>query len=326
MASPEGIAIAVILGLATAATFLWAATLSRHLFKRDGMVSEACFAVGLVFAAFGQLSLIFYPETDTGLITNGEMLRLAFIVMLLLGVEADAQATLSTLRQANLSLAQLKDAEVHRAALNERARLSRELHDGLAQSLWLAKLKAGRLAAVSDLGPDASRLWTEVVSAIDAGLGEARQAVLALRVDGDSESSFESLLLRSLDDFEDRFGLRTEFECPSALPRLPMRTEAEVLRIAQEALNNVARHADATVVRVRAAADEGQLAVSIRDNGRGFDMSQPTPGHVGLESMRERAALVGGTVRIESQPLDGTHIWVAVPIASDRAAMPRMAP
>ena len=308
-----GTPIGIFLGLLTATVFLWAAALSRQLYKRDGSISEAYFAVGLVFAAFGQLSLVFYPDALPGLVTNGDVLRLAFDVTLLLAIEAEAQGTLKDLRRANRMLGALKDVEVERAALGERARLSRELHDGLAQDLWLAKLKAGRLSSLVDLGPDAAQLLAEVVNAIDSGLAEARQAVLALRMVSDADHSFRDLLAHYVDDFEDRFGLRSDFECPADLPRLAVRTEAELLRIAQEALSNVARHADATIVRVVAVVEDGRLALSIRDNGKGFDMEHVELDHFGLGTMRERAALVGGEVVIESRPHDGTQVRVTVP-------------
>ena len=136
-----GTPISVFLGLLSATIFLWAATLSRQLFKRDGSISEAYFAVGLIFAAFGQLSLVFYPDSAPGLVTNGDVLRLAFSITLLLAIEAEAQVTLRDLRGANQILGQLKDVEVERAALGERARLSRELHDGLAGNAGGAQVR-----------------------------------------------------------------------------------------------------------------------------------------------------------------------------------------
>lgn len=210
--------------------------------------------------------------------------------------------------------ARLVEHERALAAAEERERLARELHDGLAQDLWLAKLKTGRLAALADLGEDARALTGEVGAAVEAGLVEAREAVAAMRLTSLEHADLAELLRRTLEDFEDRFGLRVEFECQANLPPLPPRVEAEVLRIAQEALTNVRRHADATVVRVRAALDGDRLVIEVRDNGLGFDAEAVGPGTYGLAGMRERAALIGGTLEVRSAPRKGTGVRLDVPI------------
>jgi signal transduction histidine kinase len=220
------------------------------------------------------------------------------------------------LRRANLGLERLRDAEVERAAIEERARLSRELHDGLAQDLWFAKLKAGRLAAIDDLDPEALGLVAELDEAIDAGLTEARQAVMALRTTDPVAGTFVELMGRYVDDYGDRFGIRTEFACADDVPRLGTRTEAELLRIAQEALSNVQRHADATVVRLEVSSRPGWVAMSIRDNGRGFDPTAVDGAGFGITSMTERAALVGGRLTIDSRPRDGARVTVEVPVGA----------
>ena len=92
-----------------------------------------------------------------------------------------------------------------------------------------------------------------------------------MRLAGEPVGTLRELLSRSVDEFADRFGLRVEFECEADLPVLSPRAQAEALRIAQEALSNVRRHADATVVRVRAGVEDGRLVVAVGDNGRGFD-------------------------------------------------------
>jgi two-component system nitrate/nitrite sensor histidine kinase NarX len=159
---------------------------------------------------------------------------------------------------------------VRRAALEERTRLSRELHDGLAQDLWLAKLKIGRLSAMpATSSREAKAVCDELTGAIDAGLADARQAVMALRLGSEPAVSLRELMAHYVDDFGDRFGLRAEFDCEGELPRLTPRAEAELLRIAQEALNNVVRHADATVVRVRAGVVDSNLELAGRRQWRG---------------------------------------------------------
>ena len=148
----------------------------------------------------------------------------------------------------------------------------------------------------------------EVLDAIDSALAEARQAVMAMRVDPSAASSLEEVLRSYVEDFADRFALRAEFQADGTLQRLPPRTEAEVLRIVQEALNNVRRHADATLVRVRTERDGRISRISVTDNGRGFDPLAVPEGSYGLSGMRERAELVGATLDIRSRRRDGTTI------------------
>ena len=308
---PLGAAVQIL----GAALFLWAAGAARRLHRRDRSVSEGYLAVGLVFAAFAQVDTAIYPGAYTGLVSAGDLLRLSFDVILLLGIQAEARAALSRLQAANDELARLRVVELERAGLEERARLARELHDGLAQDLWLAKLKIRRLAGLPDLGAEGRALAGEVGDAVDTGLAEAQQAVAALRLSGEPVGSLCELMSRSIDEFADRFGLRAELECQPDLPELSPRAYAEALRIMQEALSNVRRHADATVVRVKVAVDDGRLVVVVADNGRGFDPDTVGPSAFGLASMRERAALMGGELRIESQPSDGTRVSLLVPVS-----------
>jgi signal transduction histidine kinase len=307
------------LGAATqalgAALFLWAAGLSRRLYRRDGMTGAGYLAAGLVFAAFAQIQPALYPGAYAGVVTTGDLLRLAFDVILLVGIQAQASAHLASLQLANDAMARSREVDAEHAAMQERTRLSRELHDGLAQDLWLAKLKTGRLAALPDIGTEARALADELGDAIDAGLAEAQHAVAAMRMPGEPIGTFAELMSRCVDEFADRFGLRAEFECEQSLPPLTPRAQAEALRIAREALNNVRRHADATVVRVRAGMEAGRLVVVVGDNGRGFDLDTVGPTAFGLAGMRERASLIGGELRIDSRPQGGTRVSLLLPLA-----------
>jgi signal transduction histidine kinase len=285
-----------------------------RLYRRDGRVGDAFLAAGLVVAAFSQEHFALYPVVYTSVVTAGDGLRVLFSAILLVGLAAEVRADLAALRGANLELERLRDVEVARAALEERARLAREVHDGLAQDLWFAKLKQGRQLQVADLPAEAEQLGQEVSDAIDSALAEARQAVMAMRAGAHGESSLAEVLERYVDDFGDRFGLQAEFAAPTtAVPRLPARTEAELLRIVQEALNNVRKHADATVVWVTAQADEDRLHIDVVDNGRGFDRAAVGSGSFGLQSMRERAELIGAAFTVTSAPQDGTRVEVVVP-------------
>ncbi len=306
--TPIGAAVQVL----GAVLYVSAAVVSRELWRRDRSIADAYVTFGLVLAAFAQLHGAISPSTHPGPVTSADLLRNGFYVALLLAIEAEARSLLGALRQANQTLAELRESEVERASLEERALLSRELHDGLAQDLWLAKLKVGRLSGL-DLVPEARTLVTEIGGAIELGLAEARQAVMALRIAAESEDTFGDLMTKYVQDFEDRFGLRVDFSCAEDLPTLPVRTQAELLRIAQEALTNARRHADATVVRVRADADTGRLRLSVMDNGHGFDQSAVQPTSFGLAAMRERADLIGGELEVTSNPSDGTLVQVMAP-------------
>ncbi len=215
-------------------------------------------------------------------------------------------------RHANAELHRLREVDAANATLGERTRLAREIHDGLAQDLWYAKLKQGRLTQNASLDETARTTAGEVLVAIDSALAEARQAVMAMRVDPSAASSLEEVLRSYVEDFADRFGVRAEFAAEGTLQRLPPRTEAELLRIVQEALNNVRRHADATLVRVQTERNGPISRVSVTDNGRGFDPAAVPADRYGLRGMRERAELVGAALDIRSRHRDGTRITVEV--------------
>jgi len=323
---PSPTPLGVGLHLVGGGLFAIAAELTRRHHRRTGAMGDGFLAVGLVFAAFGEVHTAFYPSTYGGLVTSGDILTLAFAVVLLIGIEAEGRATRAALARANETLGRLKDVEVRRAALEERTRLSRELHDGLAQALWLAKLKIGRLGAMLDLGLEERAVCDDLTRAIDTGLADARQAVMALRLGSEPSVSLRELMARYVDDFADRFGLRAEFDCDGELPRLTPRAEAELLRIAREALNNIVRHADATVVRVRACVVDSHMELVVGDNGIGFEPSEVRKGCFGLASMRERALIIGGELTIDSRPQDGTRVRVSVPLSTDEPATVGMKP
>ncbi len=307
--------IGVMLQILMAVLFGMAAVVCRALWQRDRAIGDAYVTFGLVLASFAQLIGAISPGTHPGPVAiPADLLRLGFAIALLLAIEAEARSVLTSLRRANQRLELLRDSEIERAALEERAWLSRELHDGLAQDLWLAKLKIGRLSGL-DHSPEARALVDEVSGVIELALAEARQAVMALRIAAESEDTFAALMARYVDDFEDRFGLRVDFVCSDDLPTLPVRTQAEFLRIAQEALANAHHHADATIVRVTADAEGGRFRLSVADNGRGFDQTAARPRSFGLAAMRERAVLIGAELQIASAPGDGTRVLVTAPLA-----------
>jgi signal transduction histidine kinase len=130
---------------------------------------------------------------------------------------------------------------------------------------------------------------------------------------GGSESGpLLDLLGRQVEDFSDRFALRAEIILEGPEPEIGPRARAEVVRIVQEALTNVRKHADATVVRVNVATGD-DLRITISDNGRGF-RPEAVVGGFGLDSMRQRAAVIGATLAVSSKPQDGSRIELVLPL------------
>ncbi len=314
-----------VVQLVTAALFFGAAYLCRAAWRRQHAVFDAWLAVGLLFAGFSEILWALYPSGHPGQVSIADVLRLAFLVALLVGAEADASVAMRRMRAANIELKALREADAERAGLEERARLARELHDGLAQDLWLAKLRVGELASMDDLSRAARRVVQETESAIDNGLAEARGALFALHVSTTTGTGFSSVLRQTAEDFEDRYVVRVEFNSVGVPMALATRTQAEILRVAQEALTNVHRHADATIVRIDLVAEDGWVELRVADNGRGFDVTRGGSDWYGLASMHERAALVGGELKVESAPGNGTCVRLRVPAEPVAASLVRAA-
>ena len=304
--------VLLLVQLVLAVAFLVAALLGYRLWRADGRVSDAWLVAGLVFAAFSQLHAGIHPGAYTSLVTTADFLRIGFYAALLLGMAAERRADVRALRAANVELLRLREVDATQAALEERGRLAREIHDGLSQDLWYAKLKQSRLTRLSTLTDEQAQLASEVTDAIDAALAEARQAVMAMRAASD-DATLVDVLQRYVDDFGDRFGIRAALERHGEVAPLASRQQAEVLRIVQEALNNVRKHADATVVRVRIRGVADGLEILVADNGRGFSPAEADPSGFGMESMRQRADLIGATLAIDSAPADGTRLTLHVP-------------
>jgi signal transduction histidine kinase len=276
-------------------------------------VSEAFLAVGLVIAAFGELQFALYPSVYTSLVTASDFILLVAFGVVLLGIVSEQRADLRALRVAYSALDRLRVTEAERATLEERARLGREIHDGLAQHLWFAKLKFERLAAT--MPEDEHALAAEVGQALDAAIVEARQALVTMRTSLDADLPLSDMLRRTVDDWGQRSGLQVEFTAAPAVPNaIPPRQQIELLRVVQEALTNVHKHADATVARVRVDVTGRDLVVTVTDNGKGFDPQHAVDRGLGLQGMEERARLMGGSLRVTSESQGGSTVELTVPL------------
>ncbi|MEX1294799.1 MAG: sensor histidine kinase [Candidatus Limnocylindrales bacterium] len=311
--------LALVIVVATVTGLVAGVLLYRVTWGRGGPTSDAFTALGLVILAVAEVQYALWPSVYSNLVTISDIMRLVAYTVLLSGTFADQRSDLRALRSAYAALDRMRVNEAERATLEERARLAREIHDGLAQHLWFAKLKFERLS--STLSEDNRPLAEEVIQALDAAIIEAREALVTMRSSLEDDVPFSDMLVRTVDDFETSSGLRAEFTASTRIPSsFAPRVQVELLRIVSEALNNVRKHADATIVRIDATAGDGELLITITDNGHGFDQTDAFDRGLGLQGMRERARLIGGSLLIRSELSGGTTVEVRAPIAASSPA------
>ncbi len=225
--------------------------------------------------------------------------------------ESDARRTL--LAELQAAQQQLAAASRDAGVASERERFAREIHDTVAQDLTGIVMGLRRLA---------TRLGDHPAAAEAARLGESAESALAearALVAASAPPSIEDGAAAALGRLGERFGreagLRASVEVDPALGPLPRETEVVLVRVAQEALANVRKHAGASAVSVSLEPAEGDAAVRLRvaDDGHGFDPARTEPGGFGLEGMRERLALVGGELHVASAP-SGTTLTATIPL------------
>jgi signal transduction histidine kinase len=192
----------------------------------------------------------------------------------------------------------------------ERARIARDLHDRLAQSLAYVAFELERLAAAHDDDPDIEVLH-EVVRGV---VGELRETLYQLRADVTDSMELEQVSRNYLERFQDRTGIACTLTARVRGRRLPIQVEQELWRILQEALTNVERHADARRVWVTWTIGADHAWLEIRDDGRGFRPASASTERYGLVGMRERAAAIGARLSLDSEPGFGTRILVELEV------------
>jgi signal transduction histidine kinase len=201
------------------------------------------------------------------------------------------------------------------AAVEERDRIARELHDGLAQILGYVNTKAQAVRLLLAGGqPEAAQgQLQQLEEAAREVLSDVRQAILGLRLSARPDLDLAAKLRSFVDQFRRQSGLAIHLDLPTqpGQLRLAPATEIELLRIVQEALANIRKHADARSAWLRLESAETGLVLTIADDGSGFDPLQATgDDHFGLLSMRERAAAIGAELELDSGPGRGTRVTV----------------
>jgi ligand-binding sensor domain-containing protein/signal transduction histidine kinase len=226
--------------------------------------------------------------------------------------QEEARLFLALAQRASLAIenAQLYEQAQELAVLEERQRLARDLHDAVTQTLFSTSLIAEVLPRLWERDPDDGRRRLEQVrQATRSALAEMRTLLLELRPTGLAEADLDDLLHQLAETTRGKARVSVEVDARGECT-LPRDVHVTFYRIAQEALNNVARHARANRVWVRLRCQPGGTTLSISDNGRGFDGACVPPGHLGIGIMRERAEAIGAQLEIESQAGQGTRVTV----------------
>jgi signal transduction histidine kinase len=259
---------------------------------RDEMMTWL--AVGAVFAAFWRVNSFLYPLNSflnpsvyADWVYTADAFRLLFYVVVLLGAAREIWSYWARLAQT--------------AVLDERRRIARDLHDGLAQEIALI----GRNAAL--LAPD-DEVADRIRTAADRAFAESRQAIATLAASGDAP--LEIALPRAAQEVADALGAKVELAVVRGV-RLDHERQEAMLRIAREAIANAVRHGQADEVRVELSPRGSRVCLRVVDRGSGFDLpGTDERAGFGLVSMRERARAVGGDVRISTRPGRGTEVEV----------------
>ncbi|PKB57509.1 MAG: hypothetical protein BZY73_02785 [SAR202 cluster bacterium Casp-Chloro-G3] len=213
----------------------------------------------------------------------------------------------------NLEL-QKRAQQAELAALEERSRIAREIHDGIAQSIYMLNISLEACVELAARGQDnlKERLQS-LVQISKQALLDTRHYIFDLKPLLEGERSVTQMVEHQIQEFQTVTSIPTTFTTAGLEAQLPVITSAGLYRIVQEGLANVFKHAQATEVNVELALINDAVSLSISDNGKGFDASTQHSGY-GLNNMTERAEELGGHFSIASSPGNGTELTVTIPL------------
>lgn len=200
------------------------------------------------------------------------------------------------------------------AALQERQRLARELHDSVSQVLYSISLGAYTIREALDKNPrEATAPVDYVINLTEAGMAEMRALIFELRPESLSTEGLVGALTKQVAVLRTRYKLTVKAQFDEE-PPMSLSSKHALYRITQESLHNIVKHADASTVSLVLVTQNSKILLEVHDDGKGFDTTGSFPGHLGLLSIQERTAQLGGTCSIESSSTQGTHLRVCIPI------------
>jgi len=201
------------------------------------------------------------------------------------------------------------------AVLAERNRIAREIHDTLAQGFVAVSVQLQIVGRTLSQSAEAARQHLDQAQElVRTGLDDARRAIWELRSQNTENRDLASRLVQTAERVTAATDIKSQVEVHGTYRPLPAQTEDELLRIAQEAVTNVVRHAAATRIDIRLDYAPDRVTMTIIDNGRGFagDVPSAADGHFGITGMKERAQQAGGSVTVTSKAGEGTQVHVEV--------------
>lgn len=239
-----------------------------------------------------------------------------------LTVELTQTRLVETDEESAASLIIMRDVTTRRERENireeERARIARDLHDGVAQTLYFMALKADMIRQQVTQKPEwAAAELKEIGQTARGVIREVRRTIFALRPLNWSNDDFMPALVRFVEEFAEQTGWQMDVDIDDSDPTIPSRLEPTIFRLVQESLNNAAKHAEANHVWVSLEKVESgtMLYLLVRDDGCGFDPDKAANSGMGLNQMRERIAAVGGTLQLNSQLGKGTTMVAKLPVS-----------
>ena len=237
-------------------------------------------------------------------------------------------ATLGDLASIAVTSARMLENERQGAILAERERIAREMHDSLAQILGATHLRLRALGSRTEISaaPPIAAEIGDLADLTHEAYRDVREAILGLRESSRVDRGFLESLEAYLEKYSRQSGVKATLETIlDHEPTLSPRSEVQIIRVIQEALTNVRKHARATLAFVKITNDAESTTICIEDDGRGFDLAGTLldrDAGFGLHTMRERMELIGGTLSIDSAPGRGTRVIARVPGAPHAAALP----
>jgi two-component system nitrate/nitrite sensor histidine kinase NarX len=227
--------------------------------------------------------------------------------------------TLGELAAIAITSARMSDSERQGAILAERERIAREMHDSMAQVLGVLHFRLRALeTSVEHLeAPGVVTGLAELADLAEEAYRDVRESILGLRESSRAERGLFDSLRAYLEKYGHQSGIRATLESDfEEEPRLSPGAEVQIIRVIQEALTNVRKHAVASRAVVRVSCEDGAVSFEIEDDGRGFDLPRillDRDSRFGLQTMRERMELIGGTLTVDSAPGRGTRLVARVP-------------